>query len=72
MSVPRVCATAAHTNPPITTTNTPAIHALTRVIVVVLSFLDPENDLQVEGSESVLVFGMADRGAGREEADTCF
>jgi hypothetical protein len=44
MSVARVCATAAPLNAHITT-NTPAIHVLNRVIVVVLS-------------ESVPVFGM--------------
>jgi hypothetical protein len=42
------------------TTNTPAIHALNRIIVVVLSSLDPARDdpEPVEGSESVRVFGM--------------
>jgi hypothetical protein len=43
-AVARVCATAAHMNAHITT-SAPAIHALNRVIVIVLS-------------ESVLVFGM--------------
>jgi hypothetical protein len=40
MSVVRVCAAAAHMNAHITI-NTPAIHALDRVIVVVLSSFDP-------------------------------